>query len=70
MLDSVLHDERSAIDQCRKMISDCDDPALTSFAQDLLESHTALAVQIENALAEIKTKAGVLDDIIEGLEHQ
>ncbi len=70
MLSRILKDERSAVEACDTMIRDCDDPAMIGFARELLKTHSSLEKQIENALSDIKAKAGILDDVIEGLEKQ
>ncbi len=70
MLTRVLRDERSAIESCNQMLRDCEDPAMIAFAKDIVKTHSSTAAQIESALNEIKARAGILDDMIEGLEKQ
>ncbi len=70
MLTRILRDERSTIESCNKMLHDCEDPAMIQLAEQLLKIHSGLTKQIESTLVEIGAKAGILDDIIEGLEKR
>ncbi len=68
MLQEGLKRETSQIAYYEKMIHDCDDPETKKFAMELAEQHRQVAARIDEKLNIIRTRAGILDEIIDSYE--
>jgi hypothetical protein len=68
MLNEGLKRESTQIAYFEKMFKDCDEPDIKKFARELADEHKIVADRIVEKLNIIRSKAGVLDEIIDSYE--
>ena len=68
LLQEGLKRELNHIAFLESIVNDCDDPEVRKFAIELVQGHKVLAGQIDEKLNIIRTRAGILDEIIDSYE--
>ena len=68
MLCDALQDEKKKITYYETMLTECDDPAMQKFVNEVMELHKTLVGRITEKLNVIRANAEVLDGIITSFE--